>query len=147
MNICVIGGDLRIAYLCKMLAKDDNLLNLYGLENCEILKGFNHVENMAQGLENADLVITSIPLSKDGKKVNSVYTDKIISVENLFKNIKNKTIITGNITEEISKYIDSENNLKIVDVLKLEELTVLNAIPTAEGAIRISYGEKSDNSA
>lgn len=139
MNICVIGGDLRIAYLCKMLAKDDNLLNLYGLENCELLKDCNHVDNIEQAIENADLVITSIPLSKDGKKVNSVYTDKIINVENLFENIKNKTIITGNITEEISKYIKSENNIKIVDVLKLEELTVLNAIPTAEGAIRISY--------
>lgn len=142
MNICVIGGDLRIAYLCEMLAKSDNLLNLYGLEKCEMLKEFNHIENMEQGIEKADLIITAIPLSKDGGNVNAVYTDKIISVEKIFQNIKNKTVITGNITEEINKYIKSDNNIKIVDVMKLEELTVLNAIPTAEGAIRISNGKK-----
>ena len=137
MNICVIGGDLRIAYLCKMLAKDDNILNLYGLEKCDMLTEFNHLENIEQGLEKSDLIITSIPLSKDGINVNAVFTDKTISVEKMFKDIKNKTVVTGNITEEISKYIENENNIKIIDVMKLEELTVLNAIPTAEGAIRI----------
>jgi dipicolinate synthase subunit A len=138
MNISIIGGDSRIAYLCRMLKKDGNFLCLYGLEKCELLKDYNHVENVYQALESCDVVITSIPLSKDGKKVNAVYSDKCIDVENLFKNIKNKTIITGNIAEEIKQYIAEENNIKLIDVMKLEELTVLNAIPTAEGAIQLA---------
>lgn len=143
MNISIIGGDSRIAYLARMFAKDNNSLNLFGLEKCEFLKDFNHSKSMTEVLENCDLAITSIPLSKDGKYVNAIYTDEKIEIESIFKNIKNKIIITGNITKEIEKYIVADNNIKLIDVMKLEELTVLNAIPTAEGAIQIAM-EKSN---
>lgn len=142
MNICVIGGDLRIAELINMLAKDDCNLFLYGLEKCDKLKGFNHVDNIEKDLQNCDFVITSIPLSKDGKFFNANFTDKKISVEDFFKIVKNKKIITGNITSEIQNLIKPENNNEIIDVLKYEDLTILNSIPTAEGAIQIAM-EKS----
>lgn len=172
MNICVIGGDLRTAELIKMLAKDENDSNvikyannknsannsevqvnknqlfLYGLEKCDTLtnsKGetnFNHIDNLEKGLQNCDFVITSIPLSKDGKYINANFTDKKISVQDFFNTVKNKKIITGNITNEIQSLIKPENNNEIIDVLKYEELTILNSIPTAEGAIQIAM-EKS----
>lgn len=143
MNISIIGGDSRIAYLARMFAKDNNSLNLFGLEKCELLKDFNHSKSIDEVLQKCDLLITSIPLSKDGKYVNAVYTAGKIEVESIFKNIKNKNVITGNITNEIEKYINAENNIKLIDVMKLEELTVLNVIPTAEGAIQIAM-EKSN---
>ena len=87
-------------------------------------------------------MITSIPLSKDGKYVNSAYSDKKILIEHIFKNAKNKKIITGNITKEIQELINNtEKSNEVIDILKLEELTVLNAIPTAEGAIQIAMEE------
>lgn len=142
MNICVIGGDSRVVELIKILEKEGNSLLLYGFELCECLKDFTHVDNIKESIEKSDLIITSIPLSKNGKNINAVYTTKEILVKDFFEVVKNKKIITGNITDEIGKYISSENNNEIIDVLKHEELTVLNAIPTAEGAIQIAM-EKS----
>ena len=142
MNICVIGGDSRILELIKILEKEGNELNLYGLEQCEELKAYNHFNDIASVLENSELVITSIPLSKNGKSINSIYTTKEILVVDLFNNVKNKKIITGNLTEEIKSCIKEESNNEIIDILKYEDLTVLNAIPTAEGAIQIAM-EKS----
>lgn len=142
MNICVIGGDSRVVELIKILEKEGNSLLLYGFELCECLKDFTHVDNIKESIEKSDLIITSIPLSKNGKNINAVYTTKEILVKEFFEVVKNKKIITGNITDEIGKYISSENNNEIIDVLKHEELTVLNAIPTAEGAIQIAM-EKS----
>ena len=142
MNICVIGGDSRILELIKILEKEGNELNLYGLEQCEELKAYNHFNDIASALENSELVITSIPLSKNGKSINSIYTTKEILVVDLFNNVKNKKIITGNLTEEIKSCIKEESNNEIIDILKYEDLTVLNAIPTAEGAIQIAM-EKS----
>lgn len=147
MNICVIGGDSRIVELVKMLHEDGNNLLLYGLEKSVQLskvqsEGYRHAHNLQQALQKIDFVITSIPLTKDGVTVNAVYTEKNILVEDVFKMLNNVKIITGNITEKIMEYVKPENNVELIDVLKLEELTVLNAIPTAEGAIQIAM-EKS----
>ena len=142
MNISVIGGDSRIVELVKILNENGNDVYLYGLEKSEKLKGFCHTSNLDEVMEKSDFIITSIPLSKDGKYLNASYTDEKIIVVDIFKIAKNKKIITGNITNEIKKYIKIENNNEIIDILKFEELTVLNSIPTAEGAIQIAM-EKS----
>lgn len=142
MNISIIGGDSRIVELVKLLAKDKNEICLFGFGQCTELKKFKQASNLDEALQNKEIVITSIPLSKNGKSINTSFTEKTILVEDFFEKAKNKKIITGNITEEISKYIKSENNNEIIDILKYEELTVLNSIPTAEGAIQIAM-EKS----
>ena len=138
MNISVIGGDSRIVELIKFLAKDNNNMCLFGLGRCEDLKDFKHASNLDEALQKSDLVITSIPLSKNGTSINTVFTEKTILIEDFFEKAKEKKIITGNITKEIEQYIKSENKNEIIDVLKLEELAILNAIPTAEGAIQIA---------
>ncbi len=143
MNISVTGGDLRIVELIKLLAKDKNEICLFGFGQCEELKDFKQASNLDEALQNAEIVITSIPLSKNGKNINTFFTEKTILVEDFFDKAKNKKIITGNITEEIKKCIKQENNNEIIDVLKYEELTVMNVIPTAEGAIAIAM-EKSN---
>lgn len=142
MNISFIGGDLRIVELVKLLAKDKNEICLFGLGQCEELSKFKQASNLDEALQNAEIVITSIPLSKNGKNINTTFTEKTILVEDFFEKAKNKKIITGNVTEEISKFINRHNNNEVVDVLKYEELTVMNVIPTAEGAIQIAM-EKS----
>ena len=42
-NFAVIGGDLRIVKLAKMLADDGNKVYTYGLENAEELKGNTNI--------------------------------------------------------------------------------------------------------
>ena len=144
MNITVIGGDLRIVKLVEILHKKDVNLYLYGLEKCIELEESQriwHMHNIEDAIRKSQIIITSIPLSKDGIVVNSPYSNEKIYVEELFNLSKNKKIITGNITDQIQNYIQDNN--EIIDVLKNEELTILNSIPTAEGAIQIAM-EKSN---
>ena len=138
MNICFIGGDLRSIELIKLFNKKENSIYLIGLEKSEQLSDFEHNENLKETIEMSDVVITSIPLSKNGKSINSVFSNNEILIEDIFNIAKNKKIITGNITKEIESKIKVENNNEIIDILKYEDLTVLNAIPTSEGAIQIA---------
>ena len=142
MNVSVIGGDKRIVELVNLLKKDDNDICLFGFGQCDELQDFKQASNLDEALQNSELVITSIPLSKDGKTINTTYTEKTILIEDFFQKAKNKKIVTGNITDEIAKLIDLKNNNELIDVMKCEELTIKNAIPTAEGAIQIAM-EKS----
>lgn len=140
--ISVIGGDKRIVELIKILQENaNNNIIVYGMENCNELE-FNGIlvkaNNLQEAINSSEKIITSIPLSKDGIIVNSPYSNETIYVKNIFETAKNKKIITGNVTTEIEAQIISNNKNEIIDVLKFEELAVLNAIPTAEGAIQIA---------
>lgn len=145
-NIGILGGDLRTAYLADMLGKENNVY-LYGMEKCELLKNYKHIETMQELFIKSDIIITAIPLSKDGENINATFTNKKIKVNDLLKNAVNKKIITGNISKIIKENIDDNNvlekNNQIIDILEDESLTIFNAIPTAEGAIQIAM-EQSD---
>ena len=140
--ISVIGGDKRIVELIKILQENaNNNIIVYGMENCNELE-FNgnliKADNLQEAINGSEKIIASIPISKDGIIVNSPYSNKTIHVKDIFETAKNKKIITGNVTTEIEAQIISNNKNEIIDVLKFEELAVLNAIPTAEGAIQIA---------
>ena len=90
MNISIIGGDSRIVELVKLLAKDKNEICLFGFGQCTELDEFKQASNLDEALQKAKIVITSIPLSKDGKSVNTLFTEKNILVEDVFAKAKNK---------------------------------------------------------
>lgn len=142
MNIGIIGGDSRIVELVEILVKSNNIY-LYGLKKVEKLSNLTHIDELEDLIKKSDTIITSIPLSKDGIKVNAPYSEKPILVEDFFNLVKSKKIITGNITEVNKEFLKKNKNCEVIDILKLEDLTVLNSIPTAEGAIQIAM-EKSN---
>lgn len=140
VNFSVIGGDLRIIKLSKMLAKDGNKLYVYGLEKAEELKNDTNImicENLQEAVKNSDIIIGPIPFSSNGKEINTSFSDNQISIEELMHYINSKTLIAGSIVSEVYDIANKEN-VEIVDIMKKEELAVLNAISTAEGAIEIA---------
>lgn len=83
-------------------------------------------------IDDADIIIAPIPFSRDDIKVNgeSIECEEIIKL--LSKS--DKVIYTGSISKSMKEKF-RENNVKYYDLMELESVTVLNAIPTAEGAI------------
>lgn len=140
----VVGGDLRMVKLTEMLAKDEGKVYTYSLENAKTLKQQKNVQKLEsiEKLKEFDVIIGGVPFSSNGVQINNPFSNTIIEIEELFKNIKGKTLIAGNIqtkTEELAKLF----NIKVIDLLKIEELIVLNTISTAEGAIQIAMSETS----
>ena len=140
-KISIIGGDLRIVTLVEMLKKDGVFAYTYGLEKAENNYGIacNSLEN---AINESDIVIAPIPLTSNGETINAPFSDKDISVQELISKLKGKTLIAGAIRQEILKQLE-EKNVKVIDMLKREELAVLNAISTSEGAIQIALEQTS----
>lgn len=141
MNITfsIIGGDLRIINLAKMLVADENEIYTYGLEKSEELKKQKNIivcETLQETINKSKYIISSIPFSSDGKIINAPFSNKKIFVNEFMNLLNNKILICGNVSEEIISYTKN-NNVKIIDVMKIEELAILNTIATAEGAIKI----------
>ena len=134
--IGIIGGDLRIIRICEILSKENYILYTYGFEEYDfkdenILK-CNSAEEVVNNCKN---IISGMPFSKDGIYLDTPFSNVKISIEELSKNIKHKILIAGG----ASKYITGQkDDIKIIDLLENEELTILNAIPTVEGAIKVA---------
>lgn len=139
-NFAIIGGDLRIVKLAKMLSKEENKIYAYGLEKAEELKKdknitiCNKIEEIL--VEENKIVISSVPLSSDGVFVNTPFSDKKILVEEMIEKLYGKILISGAISKEIEKKIESRN-IKLIDIMKREELAILNTIATGEGTIEL----------
>lgn len=141
-QIAVIGGDLRIVKLVEMLEKENYVVSTYGLEKApEIATKCNSIEEC---IKDADIVLGPLPLSSNGEYINTPFSENKISIDDLLNNIEGKTFIAGSIKQEVYDKINGKN-ITIFDIVKREELAVLNAISTAEGAIQIAINETPKN--
>lgn len=139
-NFAIIGGDLRIIELAKMLAKEGNKVYTYGLEKAEQLKEIENVifcEKLTKTVQEAEVVIGPIPFSSNGKEINTPFSDVNISIRELMHILNAKILIAGAISPEVYEMANDEY-IEIIDIMKREELAVLNTISTAEGTIEIA---------
>ena len=140
MKLSIIGGDLRIIKLALMLAKDGNEIYSYGLEKAEDLKNVTNItqcDTLRKAIENVEVVIGPIPLSSNGNTVNMPFSDQELTIRELMHNINAKIFIAGSISPEVYELANDEY-VEIIDIMKREELAVLNTIATAEGTIQVA---------
>lgn len=135
-KISIIGGDLRMVKLAQMLEQDGNEVTTYGMEKAEFTN-IKKVEDIKEAISMSDIIISAIPFSKDGLTINAPYSDRIINIEQLVINKKEKIFIAGSINENVYSQLNKSYK-SVIDIMKREELIILNTIATAEGAVKIA---------
>lgn len=140
-KIAIVGGDRRNAGLYDLLLLDEYSVGVYGIELL-----YKENESMKSLLESSDVVVGPVPLTTDGITINTPFSRGEIDIYDLLLGMKTslgkkkKIFISGGISEEV-RNIAKACNIKVFDLLKREEMAVLNSIPTAEGAIQIAMEE------
>ena len=138
--ISIIGGDLRMVKLIDILVKEGYHIFTYGLEKIEKKENVFPCESLKEAIEKAVLILGPLPLTSDRKTVSTPFSSVKIDLEEFLKMLKGKRFIAGNIIESARKILD-DNDTVYTDLLRREELVVLNAIATAEGAIQLAIQE------
>ena len=141
-KLLVLGGDMRIVKMADSFSTSEYDVSAFGF-NADV--SFNprikKPEILEDGIKNADIIITGLPITTDNVTVNTPLYDGDIYFYEVFKCMTPKQIlIGGKIPENVFK-LGNVYSIKIIDYFTREELTVLNSIPTAEGAIEIAMRE------
>lgn len=143
-RITVVGGDLRNVKLVEMLADDGYEVNTYGLENAEFSNNIGLIKqysNLKEAVSNSNIIIGPTPLSINNSEINMLFSSEKLQLEDFLSTItKGKILIAGSIKDSYFKSVENAEG-KIIDLLKREELAVLNAISTSEGIISIAIHE------
>ncbi len=137
-NISIIGGDLRIAKLAEMMYVDGYNIYTYGLEKAKMNNNVNKCNSLEEVTSKSDIIVSSIPLTGDEININTPFSNNKINIDELIPYLKGKTFIAGRFEEKV---LNKMKEVNVIDLLKREELTVLNTISTAEGAIQIAMEE------
>ncbi len=146
-TFAIVGGDLRMIKLAKLLAKDKKLVYTYAMEKAQELYPYEtiiHCQSLQEIKQNAEVIIAPIPFSSDGSFVNTPFSQKPLKIEELFEVLENKEIFAGAISSEIQERAQKKH-IKIIDLMEEEELTILNTIATAEGAIQVAISNTEIN--
>lgn len=136
-KISIIGGDLRVVNLAKMLKNEGFDVFTYALEKAENFENIEKCSNLEETIKESHVVISSVPLSKDGIKVNTPYSDFEVTLDELCGKLAGKKFVAGKIDDKFK----CTKNIEVFDILDIEEYAILNAIATAEGAIQIAMEE------
>jgi len=131
-----IGGDVRLIYAANKLNKVYNC-RLYGFD-----KPPNSEVELLTQIQRADNIVLPLPASRDGECINAPYCEHKIPLSAIIDAAApNATVYCGKATDELVALCEA-NSLTLVDYFEREELTVLNAAITAEGALEIIMREK-----
>lgn len=136
-KLLIIGGDLRQIYCGRRLAKqydvyimgfDDELLPVSDIKkaNCTMKSFF-------------DYIVLPVPALQSGEIISTPFSKEKFTLSDIKKLSKpNGVIFGGKLDEKVLSYLKGN---PIADYMEREELNILNAVPTAEGAVQIAMEE------
>lgn len=139
-TILVVGGDLRNVHLAKLLSIHNTVYTI-GFEKADPVAGkAASLQFLREKELGFDYIVFPI-LSGDDQIVNAPFGDEPIKIESILSLATAKTHILGGKLPDALRQRFELLRLPYTDYLLREELAILNAVPTAEGAIQIAMEE------
>ena len=136
----VIGGDMRNVYLADLLKKDYQYVEIYGFEKSG--KPWTMKNSPLDFvLEGARVVVGGIPLLGENNYLTMPLSKEKLSFDELIGKIpEGAHLIAGKVSQQAKDQLE-QKKVKCTDLLDREEMAVLNAVPSAEGAVHILLQE------
>ena len=143
-KIAFIGGDLRMLEAAVFAKKYCENVSVYGFDNykyCYECFEITCENTLSDALSGASTVILPLPSSFDGTNLYAPYSTSNISTESVLSHLTSETLLFGGKLPEKLKKDAEEKNVRYFDYFLREELTLKNALITAEGALSTAMNE------
>jgi len=131
----VLGGDLRNVKL-----DDGNRVYSFGQDRSDEILDDGRIEkctSLKTAMEKAQVIIGPVPFSSNEDFINAPFAHDKIMIDDLMKTNKGKIFISGSIKDNLRKQLD-EKYMEVIDIMKRDDLAILNTIATAEGTIEVA---------
>ena len=134
-DFSVIGGDLRQIYMVNEFIRRGYSVITYGLPDNILIDLSDKASTLIEALKSSSNILCPVPFTKDKVFINGLNGLLDGAIENLYYGLDtSKKFFGGNIPEDISKYCTSYH-IPYFDLMEMNDIAILNALATAEGAI------------
>lgn len=141
-KIAIIGGDNREKKLTGLLAQKGYQVNVLADEPFLEHERITYYTTVKSAIKGTDVVIAPVSGVDDRGFLKSSFVQKQVRLdENFFELFSTGTLfMIGVVNDYLKKYLMSKD-IKHVELGSRDDFAILNAIPTAEGAIKIAIEE------
>lgn len=141
MDICLIGGDARIGMLAETAAEKGNRVLCCGLDMYGFKKSCLLTDSTAIAIRSSKVIILPLPVSRDGINLFAPLSYFGINLGEITRYLcEGKLVLGGMISKDYKQRLE-ETGATVIDYFEREELNILNAISTVEGALEIAMHE------
>lgn len=140
MRFLILGGDSRNIMLAQCLAHAGHNVQMSGLGN-DSENQTPIIVKIKEAINSYDYIVGPLPFTIDGENLHMPLSKDTVKLNDLIDIFTgNKVLIAGKIPVNFTEKL-IENDIAVYDYLDRDEMSILNSIPTAEGAIQIAMEE------
>lgn len=142
LKVAVLGGDDRELILISELVKMGATVAVVGFPKDKVAHGAFSVSSVEEACKDAEVIILPLPGTNTEGVIRAVYAeDNLVLSETAIRSIApNALVIIGTARPFLRQWRD-KYGFTLLEVNEMDELAILNSIPTAEGAIQIAMEE------
>ena len=142
-HVAMLGGDERELILAQALLERGMRLTLVGYPDLPQLAGAARAESAAAAAAVADVVVAPMSNTDEHGVIQACLDPRVRLVldEAVFRAMgAGKTLFIG-VAKPIVERLAAKYKVRVVELAELDEIAILNSIPTAEGAIARAMSE------
>lgn len=140
-SFAVLGGDSRQVYLANALAAREDGSALYAMfleKGSSLSKRIKQTNQVEMILPQSDVVVFPLPFLNDRGLVSTPLSEAEVSLQTCLAHLSPQAVaLAGKVPPDVHAAFRARE-VALYDYLEREEFAVLNALPTAEGAVEIA---------
>ncbi len=142
IKTAIIGGDDRELILVNELVKMGATVAVAGFPREIVSHGAFVVNTVEEACRHSEVIILPLPGMNPEGMVRAIYADTPLqlSEEAISKAADNALIIIGSARPMLKDWC-RRYNYHLLEIAEMDELAILNSIPSAEGALQIAMEE------
>lgn len=142
IKIAVVGGDDRELILVEELVRRGATVVVTGFPRERVCHGAFVVNNVELACRDTEVLILPLPGTNEKGVVRAVYAEQelILTEKAISSMAPNAKVIIGSARNFLKEWAD-KYKFRLLEIVEMDEIAILNSIPTAEGAIQIAMEE------
>ncbi|PWI58275.1 dipicolinate synthase subunit DpsA [Sulfoacidibacillus thermotolerans] len=140
IKMAFIGGDARIIEVVRYMSDLDASTYLFGFDRLSLsFPDMHKVELSPAALADFDVIVLPIAGMDDEGRVDAAFSDAPLRLsDEHFAAISKKAPVFSGIARPALQTLAHKHGLNLIRLMELDEVAILNSIPTAEGAIAMA---------
>lgn len=137
ITVAVMGGDAREVTLVEYLANAGAIVKTLGIpiEGNNIINYFDP----AGCLHGVNALILPVPGVRENMQLYSTYMEQeLVITGELLSLLPSQTPILVGVAKKPLVDLTNKIGLQLIEIMKLDEVAILNSIPSAEGALQMA---------
>lgn len=137
VNLAILGGDAREIILAEHLAGLNAHVKVLGLPARG--KNIMQCQDLDEALDSVKAVILPVPGVNEELRLHSAFPGQpLFLTENSMRRLAPGTPILVGVAKSPLKKLVRRLDLRLIEVMEIDEVAILNSIPSAEGAIQLA---------